>query len=121
MAEARPSADQASIVDQAVLDLGDAVGIARHLGLGQKGGAFGIGLQHGVEQRGRRRGHLLCHPADPRAREGSENLAALQGQFAPIRRKSVVLPVPFRPTRPTLWPAGIVADAPSNRGRPSTE
>ena len=36
-------------------------------------------------------------------------------------RGELVLPVPLRPTRPTLWPAGMVADAPTNRGRPSTE
>ncbi len=38
-----------------------------------------------------------------------------------IRRKRVVLPVPLRPTRPTLWPVGIVAEAPTKSGRPSTE
>ena len=38
-----------------------------------------------------------------------------------IRRKRVVLPVPLRPTRPTLWPVGMTAEACSMSGRPSTE
>jgi hypothetical protein len=31
----------------------------------------------------------------------------------------VVLPAPLRPTRPTLWPVGMPAVAPSKMGRPS--
>ena len=38
-----------------------------------------------------------------------------------ISRKSVVLPVPLRPTMPTLCPSGITAEACSIRGRPATE
>jgi len=36
-------------------------------------------------------------------------------------RKSDVLPVPLRPTIPTLWPVGITADAFSNSGFPPME
>ena len=36
-----------------------------------------------------------------------------------MSRSIVVLPVPLRPTRPTLWPVGIATVAPSRIGRPS--
>ena len=38
-----------------------------------------------------------------------------------ITRNSVVFPVPFRPTSPTLCPVGIVAVAFSTKVRPATE
>ena len=38
-----------------------------------------------------------------------------------MMRNSVVLPVPLRPTRPTLWPVGIVTVVFSIRVRPCTE
>ena len=36
-----------------------------------------------------------------------------------MSRNRVVLPIPFWPTIPTLWPAGITADAFSSIGLPS--
>ena len=56
------------------------------------------------------------------ARDGQGDFARRPGPTRPrMMRKSVVLPAPLRPTRPTLWPSGMTALASSNRGRPSTE
>ena len=61
---------------------------------------------------------LLRDVTDPgvaRNRDG----AVVGRDFALEQRSKVVLPAPLRPTRPTLWPEGIAAVAPSRIGLPS--
>ena len=49
----------------------------------------------------------------------SVNLTARDFSEPPQVLGRIDLPVPFAPTRPTLWPVGMRALAASNRGRPS--
>ena len=62
-----------------------------------------------------------CATPPMRAPLGTPISPPSRGISPRIRRKRVVLPVPLRPTIPTLCPAGIVADASTSRGRPATE
>ena len=55
-----------------------------------------------------------------RARAGIIDTAAFGRDLAGDQRNSVVLPVPFRPTRPTRAPAGMRAEASSIKRRPAT-
>ena len=112
----RPGVD----VGEPRLDLGDARGVARRLGLGHERRALGVGREHGVEERGRADAGTSCATPPMRAREGSSMVPASSARSPRMRPNSVVLPVPLRPTTPTLWPVGTLAEAPSNRGRPAT-
>ena len=55
-------------VDEAGLDLGDAIGVFRRLALGHECGAFGVGGEHRLEQGSRAGRSFLGHAADARAR-----------------------------------------------------
>ena len=63
-------------------DLGDAVGVGRGLGLGQKRGAFCVGFEHGIEKRGPGAGYLLGDAADP-GLAGDGDIARFKRKFAP--------------------------------------
>ena len=62
-----------------------------------------------------------CATPPIRARFGTSISPASSGSSPRISLKSVVLPDPFRPTNPTLCPAGIVAEASPKSFRPSIE
>ncbi len=57
-------------IGQALVDLGDAIGIVRSLGLAEQPRALLVGREHEVEQAVRSAGGFLRHPADAgRARD----------------------------------------------------
>ncbi len=61
-----------------------------------------------------------CATPPMRARRGT-SISPPSSAISPrISRKSVVLPLPLRPTNPTLCPAGISAEASSKSGLPSS-
>ena len=62
-----------------------------------------------------------CATPPMRAREGRLIVPPSSVSSPRISRNSVVLPAPFGPTRPTLCPVGITAEAWSNSGRPAME
>ena len=62
-----------------------------------------------------------CATPPIRAPRGTEISPVSSVSSPRISRNSVVLPVPLRPTSPTLCPSGITAEACSMSGRPSTE
>ena len=62
-----------------------------------------------------------CATPPIRARFGTSISPASSGSSPRISRNSVVLPLPLRPTKPTLWPPGISTEASSNRRLPSIE
>ncbi len=105
-------------VGQPFMDGGYALGIRRGLGLGQQARALRIGREHNVEQRLRTAGGFLRHPADARV-AGQANAAVVGADLAAMRRSNVDLPVPLRPTKPTLCPVGIPTVALSRIIRPS--
>ena len=78
-------------VRQPRLDLGDAGGVARGLGLGEKGGAFGVGFEHGVDEAVAGRRRLLGHAADAGAARGLD-LAAVEREFPPDQAEERGLP-----------------------------
>ena len=62
-----------------------------------------------------------CATPPIRARFGTSISPASSASSPRISRNSVVLPLPFRPTNPTLCPAGISAEASSKSFLPSIE
>ncbi len=102
------------------MDLRDPVRVGRRLGLRHQRRPLEVGFQHRVDETGPRRRRLLCHPADPRPLRHLD-LAESSASSPWISLKSVVLPLPLRPTNPTLCPAGIVAEASSKSFLPSIE
>ena len=75
--------------------------------------ALGVGGEHGVDQAVARRRRLLRDAADPRAASAPRSRRRRARSSPRISRNSVVLPLPLRPTNPTLCPAGISAEASS--------
>ncbi len=69
-----------SDLDQAAVDVGDALG-RRRLQLGEQGVALDVGGQHGLDQADRRGGRFLVHRGDAVAL-GHGHLAGGGGQFA---------------------------------------
>jgi hypothetical protein len=68
-------------VGKARLDFGDAVRVARRLGLGEERVALAIGGEHDFDQQLRPVGRFLRQPADARAR-GPDEMAVLEGDIA---------------------------------------
>ena len=100
------------------MDLGDAMGIGRRLGLGQERRALAVGGQHGLERRRLAARGLLRHDADLEAR--IEAQLALSGCSSPaMSRNSVDLPDPLRPTSAIRVLSGTSSEAPSSRARPA--
>ena len=86
----------------------------------QERGALGIGREHDVDQAARGRPAPPARRRPMRARLRHADRSPPSGAISPaMARNSVVLPAPLRPTRPTRAPAGICAEAPSNRRRPA--
>ena len=59
-------------VDEPGLNVGDARGVVRGLGLMQQGAALQIGLQHDIDQAFRTVGCFLRETADPPARRDGD-------------------------------------------------
>jgi hypothetical protein len=103
-------------VDEARLDLGDALGIAGALGLVDRAArsasaastkSISVSSPPGAS----------CSMLPSRAPLGAK-IEPASGESSPrMRRKRVVLPAPLRPTRPTRDPLGSAAVAPSIRRR----
>jgi hypothetical protein len=100
------------------LDLGDAVRVGGVVGLAQQRGALQVGAST-VSIR-------LCSPdgaswatVPMRAPRGTRMEPDSSSISPSSSLSSVVLPTPLRPTRPTLWPVGIAAVAPSSSSLPS--
>ena len=105
-----------SDVNEAALDFGDARRLALGLRFGQELRAFGIRLEDDIEQALGAVGRFLGEPADAIA--GRDLTCPCSGVISPaMMRKSVVLPVPLRPTSPTWAPAGSATVAWSSRVR----
>ena len=68
-------------VDEARLDVGDPLGVAGALGLGDQRRALGVGGEHEVDQRLGPAGRLLLDAAEPRVLRGRDR-AGLGRQFA---------------------------------------
>ena len=103
MRAARAGAAWASISASRVWMSAMRCGSLARLGLGEQRRALLVGGEHEVDQRLRAAGRLLLDAAEPRARGTLiEPLSA--GFRRAIRRNSVVLPAPLRPTRPTRAP-----------------
>ena len=107
----RPGVD----VGEPCLDVGDACGVGGGFGFRQQGGAFGVGGKHGIEKRDVGRRDFLRDAADARAFRDTGCRRPSSASSPRISRKSVVLPVPLRPTKPDL-----VAGRQSWQRRPRT-
>ena len=75
-------------------------GIGGGFRLLQQRGALDVGGEHEIDQLALAAGRLLLDAADPGAARNM-NGPAFGGDLAGIRRNSVVLPAPLRPTKPT--------------------
>ena len=91
-------------VGEAGLDLSDPVGVGCRFSLGEEGVPLGVGGKHDIDQGLLARGSLLRHLADAGVLRQADR-AGLRRDLARIRRNKVVLPLPFRPTRPVFAPS----------------
>ena len=104
-------------IGQPDLDFRNAVRVGGGFGLRQQGFPLLVAGQHRIEQAFGPPG-ASCATVPMRAFFGTLAEPASEMRSPRISFKSVDLPVPLRPTRPTLWPSGREAEAPSSRSLP---
>ena len=97
------------------LDLGDAMRVVRGLGFGQQLRALGVRLEHDFDQVFRAVRRFLRQPRRCASAAAVRRCRVRRRSRPVMTLKSVDLPVPLRPTRPTRAPGVIRAEASSKQ------
>jgi hypothetical protein len=107
-------------VGEAGLDLGDAVGVLGGVGFAEQGLALGVGCEDGVQEGDVVAGNLLRDAADAGA-AGDLDGAGVERELAADEAEERGLAGAVAAHEADLVAGGMVAEACSMRGRPSTE